>query len=148
MLGKNYTYLLCVLIYILQIIALFSNLWYGTSTQTWGLYNQCSNGSCSPVYMTKTDKVVLYVCRALVMLSAVITLVIIGFIYYKPERTDLIKKMFIGSTVSMGLALVLSLRFRKYGKISGSIQSGFAVCLTATLLNGLMVYLFAQNLAI
>lgn len=148
--NHSYIYLLCVVVYMFQLFIIFSNSWYKSGSNSWGLNNSCTSDTCTSLNTSGLNKAILYTCRILLLLSSVITLIIIGILALYPEKVDWMKKLTLVSLVSLTLVLLLSLKFKDstlftQRKLNGKASTGFFGCILVIMLVAGLLYILEKK---
>lgn len=145
---QTYLYLVLFILFILQVVSLCTNNWYGKDNYNWGFYNSCSSNSCVETTTYGSNKVFLYICRILLWISILITVSVILMLHFDLDK-DKIGILLYSSSIIMLLVVCLSIKFRTVNyfatKKSGTPRMGFVICILASSISFGLGYLLSKK---
>ena len=136
---QTYLFLGLFVLFILQIVSLCSNNWYGKDDYNWGFYNRCSNNSCIDINTYGSNKVFLYICKSLMWFSILATITVIFILHFNPNIKHKAGIILYASSVMMLTVICLSIKFRTVNyftvKKTGTPRSTLIICFIACIIS-------------
>jgi hypothetical protein len=146
---QTYLYLGLFVLFILQMVSLYSNNWYGKDNKNWGFYNSCNSNSCIEITTYGSDKVFLYICRILVWISILITVAVIFILNFDMNVKDKINILLYSSSIIMLIVVCMSIKFRSVNyfgnKIAGTPRLAFILSILASSISFGLAYLLKNK---